>query len=111
MDRRVFLDHVRRTHFAPGDRETALADARRITRFLRGHGARRVVGIGSAFVPDRRFTMRSDIDIAVEGVSPECFLRVSARAADMTAFKLDLVPIESATDYMRQAIHDEGVDL
>ena len=29
----------------------------------------------------------------------------------MTAFELDLIPIESATDYIRQAIRDEGVDL
>ena len=111
MDRRVFLDHVRRTHFAAGDRETAQADARRIAGFLRQQGASRVVGIGSAFVPDRRFTMRSDIDLAVESLPPECFFRASAKAADMTAFELDLIPIESATDYIRQAIRDEGVDL
>ena len=29
----------------------------------------------------------------------------------MTAFELDLTPVESATDYMRQAVDDEGVDL
>ena len=111
MDRRVFLEHVRRTHFASGDRETALADARRIARFLRHRGAGRVVGIGSAFVPDRRFTSRSDIDLVVEGLPPERFVRASAQAADMTAFELDVIPVESATDYIRQAIRDEGVDL
>lgn len=111
MDRRAFLEHVRRTHFAPGDHGTARADARRIARFLRRQGARRVVGIGSAFAPDRRFTMRSDIDLAVEGLPAERFFRASARAADMTAFELDLIPVESATDYMLRAIHDEGVDL
>ena len=29
----------------------------------------------------------------------------------MTAFKLDLTPLESATDYMRKSAADEGVDL
>ena len=29
----------------------------------------------------------------------------------MTAFKLDLTPLECATDYMRQSVADEGVDL
>ena len=111
MDRRVFLEHVRRTHFAPGDRVAAKADARRIARFLRQRGARRVTGIGSAFVPDRRFTRRSDIDLAVEGLPPERFFRASAQAADMTAFELDLIPVESASDYIRQAVRDEGVDL
>lgn len=111
MDHRVFLRHVRRTHFAPGDRAAAQADARRIAGFLRRQGAKRVVGLGSAFVPGRRFTMRSDIDLAVRGLPPERFFRTYAKAADMTTFELDLIPIESATAPVRQAVHTEGVDL
>ncbi len=88
-----------------------MADALRIARFLRQRGASRVIGIGSAFVPVRRFTMRSDIDLAVEGLPPERFFRTSAQAADMTAFELDLIPVESATEYIRQAVRDEGVEL
>lgn len=111
MDRRVFHRHVRRTHFAPGDREVAQADARLIAGFLRRQGANRVVGFGSAFVPGRRFTMRSDIDLAVQGLPPERYFRTYAKAADMTAFELDLIPVESATAPLRQAVHAEGVDL
>ena len=111
MDRSVFLAHIRRTRFTPADRATAQTDARRIAGFLRQEGASRVVGIGSTFVPRRRFTRRSDIDLVVEGLPPRRFFRASARAADMTAFELDLTPVESATDYMRQAVDDEGVDL
>lgn len=70
-----------------------------------------MIGIGSAFVPDRRFTRRSDLDLAVEGLPPEHFFRVSAHAADMTAFELDLIPVETAADYIRQAVRREGVDL
>ena len=29
----------------------------------------------------------------------------------MTAFELDLTPVEAAADYMRRAVDDEGVDL
>ena len=111
MDHGVFLDHIRRTRFAPGDRDTAQADAHRIAAFLRAEGATRVVGIGSAFDSNRRFTKRSDIDLAVEGLPPWRFFRASAKAADMTAFELDLTPVESATDYMRRAVDNEGVDL
>ena len=111
MDRCVFLRHVRRTHFAPGDREAAQADARLIAGFLRRQGANRVVGLGSAFVPGRRFTMLSDIDLAVQGLPPERFFRTYAKAANMTAFELDLIPVESATAPLRQAVHAEGVDL
>ena len=58
------------------------------------HGARRVVGIGSVFAPGRRFTPRSDIDLAVEGLRPNCFFRVSVQAAAMTDFSLDFIPLE-----------------
>ncbi len=111
MDRRVLLDHLRRIRLVPGDRDAAQCDARRIARFLQQQGARRVIGIGSAFASDRRFTRRSDIDLAVEGLAPEKFFRVSGQAADMTGFALDIVPVETATDAMRQAIVREGVDL
>ena len=111
MDRGDFLAHIRRTRFAPGDRERAQADAHRIADFLRLEGATRVVGIGSAFVSSRRFTKRSDIDLVVEGLPPRRFFRAFAEAADMTAFALDLTPAESATHYMRRAVDDEGVDL
>ena len=68
MDRADLLAHLRATHFESGDRERARSDARRIARFLVGEGARRVVGIGSAFDARRSFTHRSDIDLVVEGI-------------------------------------------
>ncbi len=111
MDRHVLLDHVRRTRLPPGRRDRARSDAQRIAAFLKRHGAHRVVGIGSAFDPAHRFTWRSDIDIAVAGLRADRFFEVSARAADLTDLPLDIVPIESATEPMRRAILEEGVDL
>ena len=111
MDRRVLLDNVRRTRLPPGRRDRAKSDARRIAAFLKRHGARRVVGIGSAFVPGRRFTWRSDIDLAVAGLRADRFFELSARAAELTELRLDIIPIESATEPMRKAILEEGVDL
>lgn len=111
MDRRVLLDHVRRTRLPPGRRARAKRDAERIAAFLKRRGARRVVGVGSAFDPARRFTWRSDIDIAVAGLPADRFFELSARAADLTELSLDIIPIESVTESMRQAILEEGVDL
>ena len=111
MDRRVLLDNVRRTRLPPGGRDRAKSDARRIAAFLKRHGVRRVVGIGSAFVPGRRFTWRSDIDLAVAGLRADRFFELSARAAELTELPLDIIPIESATEPMRKAILEEGVDL
>lgn len=111
MHRRVFVDHFRRTRVPAGRRARARSDARRIATLLRQHGASQVVGIGSAFVPERRFTWRSDIDIAVAGLPAKRFFSVSAEAAELTDFALDIIPIESATDAMRRTLLEDGVDL
>ena len=111
MERQVLLDHLRTTHFESGDRERALSDAKRIARFLLSNGARRVVGIGSAFDPSRPFTLRSDIDLVAEGITPETFFSMSARAAAMTKFNLDVTPLESATPALARLADKEGVEL
>ncbi len=111
MDRRALLEHIRATHFESGDRGLAVSDARRIARFLSEHGARRIVGVGSAFDPTRPFTHRSDVDLVVEGIAPRRFYSLSARAAAMTAFALDLIPTESASPALLCELDQRGVDL
>ena len=111
MDRADLLAHLRATHFESGDRERARTDARRIARFLAGEGARRVVGIGSAFDARRSFSRRSDIDLVVEGIDARKFFAVSARAAAMTGFRLDLTPLETASPALQRVARDEGVEL
>ena len=111
MDRSVLLRHIRRTRFAPGDKARALVDAHRIARYLHRAGACRVVGIGSAFEPKRAFTPRSDIDLVVEGIDPGAFYAVSAQAANLTDFHLDLTPLECATEPLRRVAEAQGVEL
>ena len=111
MDCADLLAHLRATHFESGDRERARSDARRIARYLVREGARRVVGIGSAFDARRSFTDRSDIDLVVEGLEAREFYSVSARAAAMTRFRLDLTPLEAATPDLRRIAREEGVEL
>ena len=111
MDRQIFLDHIRQTRFALGDRAAAQRDARRIARYLIRQGAARVFGVGSAFVSSRRFTSRSDIDLAVESLDPKRFLAASAKAAEMTDFALDVISVESASEAMLRTIREEGVEL
>ncbi len=105
------LEHLRRTRFSPAGRERAQSDARRIAAFLRTEGARRVIGFGSAFAPDRRFTPGSDLDVAVEGLPPGRYFGALARAREMTPFPLDLLSLETALDYMRESVRKEGVPL
>jgi predicted nucleotidyltransferase len=111
MDRQRLLAHLQRTHFAPGDRDQAQADARVIAAYLKREYGARVIGIGSAFAPDRPFRQTSDIDLVVEGLPARAFYCASACAAAMTRFALDLIPLESATPLMRRRVESEGVPL
>ena len=111
MDRDNLLAHIRATHFESGDRDRAVADAHRIARFLQQSGARNVIGIGSAFDPERPFSHRSDIDLVVDGLPARRFFSVSARAAAMTEFHLDLTAAESATPALLRAASEYGTKL
>ena len=111
MDRPSLLNHLRATHFESGDRERALADARRIAAYLRDEGASRIVGLGSAFETTRPFTDRSDIDLVVGGIDPRMFFAVSAGAARLTDFTLDLTPLETVTAAFRGSVDKYGVEL
>ena len=53
----------------------------------------------------------SDIDLVVEGLPAREFYSASARAADMTGFALDIIPLESATPALRERMEEEGVEL
>ena len=111
MDREGLLAHIRATHFESGDRDRAVVDARRIARFLEQNGARSVIGIGSAFDPERPFSHRSDIDLVAAGLPERRFFSVSAQAAAMTQFHLDLTPAETATPALLRVASERGTRL
>lgn len=105
------LAHIRKTHFAPGDRERAMRDAHVVAAYLRTTFGARVWGIGSAFDSARRFQFHSDIDLVVQGLPADRFFHASACAARMTEFPLDVIPLEDANSLMRQRVREEGVEL
>ncbi|MFW5718372.1 MAG: nucleotidyltransferase family protein [Spirochaetota bacterium] len=111
MDRSTLLAHLRKTHFAPGDRDRALTHAHAIAEYLKREYGARVIGVGSLFEADRPFRDTSDIDLVVENLPVERFWEASARAAAMTDFSLDVIPLEDANDYMRQVVQTSGVEL
>lgn len=111
MDRAVLLEHIRRTRFAPGDRQTALNDAARIADYLRAQGARRVIGIGSAFEEGRHFGSHSDVDLVVEGLPAVRYFAASAGAEALTRFPIDVIPLESAASLIVEIALQRGVEL
>ena len=56
---------------APGNRETARSDARKIASYLRTTYGTEVYGIGSLFRDDKQFKEKSDIDLVAKGLPLE----------------------------------------
>jgi hypothetical protein len=95
----------------PELRQKALADAAKIASFLFQRCGAKVYGIGSAFEGDRDFSIHSDIDLVAEGIPARIFVLLSAEAAFLTDFHLDLIPYENANELLRETVQARGVPL
>ena len=72
-------------------------------------GARRVVLFGS--VAAERADERSDVDLAVEGVSRERYFEALAALSEVVPADVDLVLLEEAPESLRALVESEGVTL
>jgi len=92
-------------------RQHAVEEAKIIARFLgETIGARQVIGIGSAFDPER-FSRRSDIDLVAFGLPKDRYFSILSQIMLITNFEVDLVPYESASALLKQRVAEEGVQL
>lgn len=90
--------------------EQARADAVAIASMLRRRfGARRVILFGS--LARSRFTADSDIDLAVSHLALETFYLAMAEAHKLSAFSVDLKPLEALTTHFRERVPVTGEDL
>ena len=92
-------------------KQAALADAHKIARYLIEQCDAVVFGIGSLFEPDRVFRRRSDIDLVVKGIPPERFFSITAAAAALSNFEVDIIPLEDATKLIKDRVDEYGVRL
>jgi predicted nucleotidyltransferase len=93
-------------------RRQAWRQARRAAVLLKhDYGATRVVAFGS-LAHGAWFHVRSDVDLAVEGLSPGTVWRAwSAIERLVPGFAVDLIELETATDRLRQRIQEQGKEL
>ena len=77
------------------------------TEILKKYGARRIFVFGS-LCQTERFHPGSDIDIAVEGISPKQFFRAAADLMMAVDFPIDLEPLEELEDVFRDMINKKG---
>ena len=74
-------------------------------------GATKVSAFGSIVDP-KLFTRRSDIDLAVWGVSADLFYRAVAAVAGLSAeFEIDVIDAKTAPVHLRKAIEAESVPV
>lgn len=105
------LEYLDQIQPAPGDRETARRDARRIAAYLKTTYGAEVYGIGSLFRKDKEFTEKSDIDLVVKGLPLTSFFSILAILDNMTKFPVDLTPCEAAKPFLRKLVGEEGIQL
>jgi len=78
-----------------------------IVVMLKRYGAERIILFGSMVEGDK-FGGRSDIDIAVEGIKEEEFLRAYADCMMEFDFEIDLKPLEKLTSLFRKMVLEKG---
>jgi predicted nucleotidyltransferase len=93
-------------------RERALTKAREIAAFLKGQfRATRVVLFGS-LAHGAWFTPRSDIDLLVEGISPEAFFKAEAAVEALaSAYKVNVMDPRECSPELLSRIDEEGLEL
>ncbi len=93
-------------------RSEAIDRARKVAVLLKEkYGAKRVIIFGSII---RKAYMHegSDIDLLVEGIRKEDFLHAGFDAcAEAKPYDVDLIPIETAHDYIVESAKREGMEL
>jgi len=86
----------------------ARQEACRIARTLVGdYGAKRVYAFGS-LTREGRFGEHSDIDLAVEGLPPELYLRALGRVLRKSPRPVDLIELEDCPAPLRERVLTEG---
>lgn len=93
-------------------KEKAISEAKRLAKILKqDFGAEKVYLFGSLARPDG-FHTRSDIDLAVQGLSPRKYYRaVSFLLDEAQDFQVDLIDLEECRETIRLRILEEGVEL
>ncbi len=112
MTKPEFIEAWRRRFAAQEAESRALAAQARLAlteaiAILKEHGAKRVILFGS-LLQRERFHRGSDIDLAVEGIPPQKFIRAGADLMMALDWPIDLKPLEEIEQFFREMILKKG---
>ena len=85
----------------------ARADLVEAAEILKKYGAKRILIFGS-LCRTGQFHSGSDIDLAVEGIPPQHFIRAAADLMMSMDLPIDLKPLEELDDLFRDMINKKG---
>lgn len=105
------LEYLDKNDIRQGNIENAKAAAVKIAEYLKKSYGAAVFGIGSLYIPGKKFTERSDIDLVVKGIPKGKYFSILEIVNNMTDFEIELVPWEDANEYIRKQAEEEGVLL
>ncbi len=100
------LEHERTRQRAHWARIAAHEAAEKLARTL---GVRRVYLFGS--LARGTFAMRSDIDLAVEGLAPGKLVEATSVVQTNETFEFDVVPLDAMRPGFAEAVQRDGVQL
>ena len=102
-----------RAHRLSELRNRAMAVVRQAADLLKKeYGVEAVYLFGSLAESPPVFDERSDVDLAVRGLSETVYLRVVSRLLDLDhAFDVDLIQMETAPESLMKKIEKEGVRI
>ncbi|MFQ6091853.1 MAG: nucleotidyltransferase family protein [bacterium] len=91
-------------------KEEAFALAKKVCSLLvKKYGATKVVLFGSAV--KGRWSRDSDIDLGVEGIGKEVFIKVLVETEELIGRSVDIKPLEECKGFFKERIEKEGVVL
>jgi predicted nucleotidyltransferase len=87
--------------------DSARADLKKAIEILCHHGAKSIFLYGS-LCRKRRFHRGSDIDLVVDGIPPQHFLRAASDLMMAMDWPIDLKPLDDLDDSFRDMVIDKG---
>jgi len=91
---------------------SAWTEAKRAAEILKDEFAADRVLVFGSLTDIENFTEKSDIDLAVSGISDEKFYAaVGVIIREIPLFRIDIVDMDDCKPYLKRAIEREGIEL
>jgi predicted nucleotidyltransferase len=93
-------------------KQDAMQSAERVAQFLKDRFGVECVMLFGSVAEDEVLGPRSDLDVAVKGLSAMAYYRAVARVQSFAARgRVDLVRLEQCSPSLRRTIEEQGIDL